>query len=198
MRARYCEDHVERVVRSGVDQFVIIGAGFDSFALRRTDLMKDLTVYEIDSPASQSAKIRRLQAAGLEVPGGLVFVSADLNVVNLHDAIAEAGFDHGRPAVFSWFGVTYYLPRETVERTLADISERCAAGSVVLFDYIAEPSWTDPKFRELQERCAAYVARKGEPWICMFEPDEITGLLERSGFTDYRASIKVRIQRQSR
>ena len=183
-RARFGEDFLETAVQDGIDQYVIIGAGYDTFALRRTDLAPQLTIYELDQAATQETKLKRMQAAGLKRPEGVRYVQSDLSKEALSEALERAGFDLSRPAVFSWFGVTYYLDEETVRQTLSNIATNMAPGSSVVFDYLSDPACMDDGTRVLRDRCAAFVARRGEPWVSSFNPPDLPGLLGELGYSD--------------
>ena len=154
----------------GIDQYVIVGAGYDTFALRRPDLMEGLTLYELDQEATQETKFQRMRTAGIEIPEAVRYVRTDLTEERLQDALARAEFDFTRPAVVSWFGVTYYLDRDSISRTLTSIAQSMAPGTTVVFDYLADSAWIPSDARPLQERAAAFVARRGEPWLSDFVP----------------------------
>ena len=183
-RARYGEDGLMEEIANGVDQYVIVGAGHDTFAFRRPDVLEKLTVYEVDHPATQATKLERVRRSGLSAPQGLNFVAVDLNEINLFDALADAGFDHTRPAVFAWFGVTYYLTVETIAATLKGVSERAAAGSTIMFDYQADPSRTPAADQELQRKTAEFVAKRGEPWKSSFDPDRLVEFVGSCGLRE--------------
>ena len=183
-RARFGEDRAEISVERGVDQYVIIGAGYETFAMRRKDLMARLTVFELDQAGTQATKRRRMREAGIAEPIGVRYVAADLNVETLHGALERAGFDAARPALFSWFGVTYYLGKDAIRHTLESISTRMAPGSSVMFDYLADSDSTPPASRDLRKRCADFVARRGEPWISSFNPSEVPAFLGEIGYSE--------------
>ena len=183
-RARFGEDRLEIAVRQGVGQYVIIGAGYETLAMRRADLMTRLVVYELDQAATQETKRRRMRKAGIPTPERLRYVAADLNTENLDDALDRAGFDAARPALFSWFGVTYYLGEDAIRQTLRSIAAKMAPGSSVMFDYLAAPESTPAAARGLRKRCADFVARRGEPWISSFSPTEIPDFLTRMGYSE--------------
>ena len=126
VRARFGEDRLEEAVGRGLEQYVIIGAGYETLAMRRADLMARLTVYELDQAATQETKRQRMRKAGIPTPQGLRYVAADLNAESLEDALDRAGFDAGRPALFSWFGVTFYLGEDAIRRTLTSIATSMA------------------------------------------------------------------------
>ena len=208
-RARFGEDCAEAAVGNGLEQYVIVGAGYETFAMRRTDLMTQLTVYELDQAPTQEAKLLRMQKAGIKKPDGVRYVQCDLNVETLQDALGRAGFDEGRPAMFSWFGVTYYLGLETIRKTLADIAANMAPGSTVMFDYLADLVSVPDDFKQLHRRCSKFVARRGEPWLSSFNPPQLPGILKELGYSDienlepgmvadrYWSSVQVTITLQS-
>jgi SOS response regulatory protein OraA/RecX len=119
---------------------------------------------------------------GQDLKGAKIEGPRELN--RLYGALARAGFDARRPALFSWFGVTFYLGREAIRRTLQTIAARMAPGSSVMFDYLADPARTPAAWRGLQERCAGYAARRGEPWISSFDPAEMPAFLAELGYSD--------------
>ena len=183
-RARFFEDRIRMVADSGLEQIVILGAGYDTFALRHQDLDGKTRIFELDQPATQNEKRKRIKNNGLNEPDNVVYISSDLNEEDLFEVLIENGFDPEKPTVFSWFGVTYYLPFETVEATLRDIAEKSAPGSEVLFDYIFCESAVAPQWRKLYDDCAAFVARKGERWISDFDPNSIQDVLHGCGYPE--------------
>ena len=183
-RARYGEDRAEAAVGQGVDQYVIIGAGYETFAMRRDDLMARLTVYELDQPGTQQMKRQRMREAGIAEPEGVRYVAADLNAESLHDALDRAGFDATRPALFSWFGVTYYLGEAAIRETLESIATKMAPGSSVMFDYLADSATTPAPASEMRRLCEDFVARRGEPWISSFSQGGISALLVDTGYSE--------------
>ena len=122
VRARFPEDLVEQSVAGGVSQYVILGAGLDSFAYRRRDLLDRLRVFEIDHPATQAWKRQRLAELGVEPPAGLVFAPIDFERQTLREGLEQAGFDFAELAVFSWMGVTMYLTLDAINATLATLA----------------------------------------------------------------------------
>ena len=181
-RARFGEDLLETSMKKGLDQYVIVGAEYDTFSARRPDLMGKLTLYELDQAATQQSKRERMKAAGLTEPENVHYVASDLNREKLHEALARVNFDKTRPALFSWFGVTYYLDMESIKETLISISSHMAPGSAVMFDYLADPKLTPYGFIRMQEASANFVARRGEPWLSSFVPDELPGFLDELGY----------------
>ena len=136
-RARYTEDTLERIVRQGVKQYVILGAGMDTFAFRRPDLMEYLEVFEVDHPATQEFKLNRLTELGWKHPAKLHFISVDFTKETLVTALTRSSsYDPNVKSFFSWFGVTPYLTHEEVFATLCSVREIAPAGSTISFDYI--------------------------------------------------------------
>jgi len=182
IRARVAEDAIERAVGSGVRQYVILGAGLDSFAYRRKDLMDRLRVFEVDHPASQAWKRRRLREIGIAEPHGLVFAPIDFERQTLKDGLRAAGFRFAEPAVLSWIGVTMYLTREAISATLESVA-RCASGSRLVMTYNLPPSSMTAFSRRVTTSLQNKVAiAAGEPFISLFTPEEIERLVKRSGF----------------
>ena len=181
-RARFCEDALQQAVERGIRQYVIIGAGLDSFALRRRDLAGQLTVFELDHPASQAAKRARLGRLGEGIPGNLVFVPVDLERETVDEALTRSRFDRDAPAFFGWLGVTYYLSREAVSGTLRAIAGTAAVGSEVALDYSIPAEMLPPEERDRLQHVLAYVARRGEPWLSFFEPDDFARGVQALGY----------------
>ena len=181
VRARFTEDIVERSAASGVGQYVILGAGLDSFAYRRGDLLGRLRVFEVDHPATQSWKRRRLAGLGVELPARLVFAPVDFERQALREGLELAGFDSGQPAVFSWVGVTMYLTLDAIHATLATMA-RCRPGSRVVLTYNQPPAVLTGSTAQIAAAFAGLAAEMGEPFISRFLPGEIARLLHGHGF----------------
>ena len=188
-RARFCEDVVDEMVEEGVDQYVIIGAGHDSFAMRRPDLRERLTVFELDQPGTQTEKRRRMAEFNIPEPENVRYIDADLNEVGLFDALNEHGFDVTRRTAFSWFGVTYYLPSETNKETMRSVASTAASGSQLLFDFRLPLSDVPPKWHKAHRKIATFVAKKGEPFIAEFSAEELRRLFSNPGFHRWKSLI---------
>jgi methyltransferase (TIGR00027 family) len=181
VRARFAEDIVEQAAASGTGQYVILGAGLDSFANRRDDLMGGLRVFEVDHPATQSWKRQRLAGLGVELPGGLVFAPVDFERQTLREGLEQAGFDFGKRAVFSWVGVTMYLTLEAIHATLATMAQ-CQPGTAVVLTYNQPPASLTGSTAQIAATFAGLAAEMGEPFLSRFLPDEIARLLREHGF----------------
>ena len=183
IRARFTEDELERAVARGTTQYVILGAGLDTFAYRRADLRDRLTVFEVDQPATQLWKAERLAEAGIVTPPNLRRVPVDFNEGALAEGLAAAGFRRDAPAFFSWLGVMYYLPPESIFATLGYIAEQEAATQVV-FDFAVAETALPAKDRHLFKAFAAFNRTASERWQTWFTPDEIKSKLRTLGFTE--------------
>jgi methyltransferase (TIGR00027 family) len=137
-RSRYAEDQLARAVERSVKQYVVLGAGLDTFAYRNP--YPDLRVFEVDHPATQAWKRGRLQSAGIAVPQSLVFTSVDFERQTLAGRLEPSGFDPKLSAFFSWLGVTPYLTRESCMATLGYIA-KLPAGTGIAFDFAVDPKW---------------------------------------------------------
>lgn len=181
-RARYAEDELLRAVAGGLDQYVLIGAGLDSFALRRRDLAGRLAVFELDQPASQAVK--RARMAGIS-GGGLShvqYVPCDLEVETVAAALGRSRYDAARPAFFTWLGTTYYLSRAAITTTLRSIAGAAAPGSELVLDFALPADRQPTEERRSFLKAQAAVERRGEPWRSFFEPAEFAALARDCGF----------------
>jgi len=181
VRAQFPEDLVARAVASGVGQYVILGAGLDSFAYRRNDLLNWLRVFEVDHPATQAWKRQRLAEVGVELPSGLVFAPVDFERQTLRKGLEQAGFAFGQLAIFSWVGVTMYLTLDAINATLATMAE-CQAGTRVVLTYNQPQSVLTSSDAQITGAMAGLAARMGEPFISRFRTAEIAQLLHQHGF----------------
>jgi methyltransferase (TIGR00027 family) len=179
VRSRYVEDRLADFVAWGGSQYVVLGAGLDTFAYRNP--YPGLRVFEVDFPATQQGKREMLAGAAIAVPGNLTFVPLDLEHHTLAEHLAAAGFDAQRSAFFGWLGVIPYLPLETFRATLGTIA-RLPAGSGVGFDYALAPETLSAAGRTAFDALAGRVAAAGEPFQLFFTPEELARELRRAGF----------------
>jgi methyltransferase (TIGR00027 family) len=178
-RSRYAEDRLARAAAHGIQQYVIVGAGLDSFGYR-PGLASQLQVFEVDHPVTQQWKRQALAAARIPVPGTVTFVPADLATGSLADLLPASGFDPARPAVVSCLGVTMYLSRDAVGGVLAAIGT-LAPGTELIADYMLPPSLRDAAGNSYAEQIGAVAAERGEPWLTFLSPGEATALLAGHG-----------------
>ena len=179
MRTRFAEDALQTAISKGVSQYVLIGAGFDSFSLRRPAYSANLQIFEIDFPATQSLKIGQIAGCGITLPDAVHFIAADLSQESVAAALARSTFDAKRLTFFSWLGVTMYLTREANLATLKSIASCSPVGSEVVFTYLDERVFQaqSESFRALEQRVAAI----GEPFLSGFNPGELAGNLAACG-----------------
>jgi methyltransferase (TIGR00027 family) len=179
VRSRYVEDRLAEAVAHGVAQYVILGAGLDTFAYRNP--FASLRVFEVDFPATQEWKCAMLAEAEISVPENLTFVALDFEHKTLAASLAEAGFDARLPAFFGWLGVVPYLTLAAFRATLGTIA-RLPAGSAVSFDYAVAPETLSAVGRTAFDALAGRVAAAGEPFQLFFTPEELASELCQAGF----------------
>jgi len=181
-RARYAEDKLEKAIDSGVRQYVIIGAGLDSFALRRSELDGKINIYELDHPATQLAKKSRLKQLNLCLPKNHEFVPVDFEKDNICDALAKSSFDHNNPVFFSWLGTVHYLSRSAVFKSLASIKSCAQSGSELVFDYGVPENYYSQKARKTVKNLKRYTKYRGEPILSTFDPDIFPQQVSKLGY----------------
>ena len=169
-RARYAEEKLENAVARGIDQYVVMGAGLDSFAWRRRDLAAKLRVYELDHPATQSGKRDRLARLGFAIPDNLELIAVDFERESVADALARSSYHRERRAFFSWLGTVQYIAQEAVMATLRSVVAIAAAGSELVLTYNIPTNFVEPSDRATVERVLRFAARRGEPFISFFDP----------------------------
>jgi methyltransferase (TIGR00027 family) len=179
VRSRYVEDRLAETVSKGVKQYVILGAGLDTFAYRNP--FPSLRVFEVDFPATQEWKHSMLDEAEIPVPGNVTYVPLDFEHKTLAAGLAEAGFDSSAPAFFGWLGVVPYLTLAAFRATLDTIA-KLPAGSAVSFDYALAPETLSKVGRTAFDALAGRVAAAGEPFQLFFTPETMTAELDRAGF----------------
>jgi len=169
-RSRYAEDQLEKSIAAGTNQYVIVGAGLDSFALRRTDLATTLKIYELDHPASQVSKRDRLAELAIDMPTNLELISVNFEQESVADALARSSYTRERPAFYSWLGTIHYLTRDAIFETLASIASFATPGSEIVFDYRIPRESVDPADKPGRDALDRFVARRGEPFLTSFDP----------------------------
>ncbi|QHS52734.1 class I SAM-dependent methyltransferase [Edaphobacter sp. 12200R-103] len=177
VRSRYAEDLLAKAVANGVSQYVLLGAGLDTFAYRNP--FAQLHVFEVDHPATQQWKRDLLSASGIEVPSSLTYIPVDFEHQQLATQLAAAGFDRTRPAFFAWLGVVPYLTHAAFRSTLA-LMASCASGSGIVMDY-GQPRSALPYLEQLaHDSLSSRVQLVGEPFQLFFTPHQMA--TELSGF----------------
>lgn len=183
-RARFVEDLVAEQAARGVAQYVILGAGLDTFAQRRPELASRLLVFEIDQPRQQHWKRQRLIELGLGIPSFLRFVPVDFEAGgDWWKGLVASGFDTERPAVVASTGVSMYLTREAILATLRQVAA-LAPGSTLVMSFMLPIALVAPEVRVGVERAAEGARAAGTPFISFFTPPEILALAREAGFKD--------------
>ena len=192
-RAAYAERTLKTAVLTGTKQYVILGAGMDTFAFRETAFLSKYRVFEVDHPLTQADKRERIAHAGWTVPDNLAFVPVDFTKDSLTERLIAAGFDPSAKSFFLWLGVTYYLSAEAIDTMLSSLSELCADGSTLVFDYPDENFFDAPEKRVQNTIMMAKAG--GEPMQSAFSYSELEKLLETHGFLIYELLTPDDIQR---
>jgi methyltransferase (TIGR00027 family) len=198
IRARFADDLAKEMVRDGVQQLVLLGAGFDSMALRIKETLDGVTVFEVDHPATQVVK-RKIMAR-LGTPNNLRFVAVDFEQDDVVEKLKAAGFDPAERSLIIWMGVSYYLTSKAMGQTLAQIGLLGGTGTRLTFDYFLQEV-IDQTTPNLEARFAARrVAQLSEPWLFGLKPEDVADYLATFGFRlieDYDAEAlrrKYRLQ----
>jgi methyltransferase (TIGR00027 family) len=173
-RSRYAEDLLSAAVAQGVTQYVLLGAGLDTFAYRNP--YPNLRVFEVDHPATQQWKRELLETSRIPIPGNLIFVPVDFEHQILATQLVDAGFNPQRPTFFAWLGVVPYLTLEAFRSTLSYIAAR-PPDSGLIFDY-GQPRSALSRLEQLAlDSLAARVKLAGEPFQLFFTPREVAAEL---------------------
>lgn len=178
-RSRFVEDHLARAVETGVTQYVILGAGLDTFAYRNP--YPALRVFEVDFPSTQEFKRSMLAAASIAEPDNLTFVPLDFEHQTLAAALAQARLDAAQPVFFSWLGVIPYLTLEAFRSTIRLVASMSPATGIA-FDYSLAAEELSPRMRAVQKSLAQRVAAAGEPFQLYFQSLQMEQELISAGF----------------
>jgi methyltransferase (TIGR00027 family) len=185
-RARFIEDLVIEQAQAGVDQYVLLGAGLDSFAQRRLDIASRMTIFEVDQPGTQAWKRQRLTTLGYGVPHWLRLVPVDFERGgSWWNEIKASGFDTGRPAVVTSTGVSLYLSREANAATLRQVAT-LAPGSTFAMTFILPVEMADPDERIGIEAAIKGAKASGTPFVSFFTPDDLLAMARETGFKQTR------------
>jgi methyltransferase (TIGR00027 family) len=180
-RSRFAEDELARAVVHGVTQYVVLGAGLDTFAYRNPYADFAPRVFEVDYPATQEWKRRRLAAAGIAIPPSVTYAPVNFERQTLAEGLKLVGFDASKAAFFSWLGVTMYLTEEAVISTFGFVASTPPGGGVV-FDYAVPRSSLNWVGRLALDALSHRVAAAGEPFRTFFDSCELAERLRRIGF----------------
>ena len=180
-RSRFVEDELARCVAAGVRQYLVMGAGLDTFAYRNPYRDEGLRVFEVDHPGTQRWKQQLLADAHIDVPASLTFAPADFEHDDLGSVLRQVGFDADQAACVSWMGVTMYLTPEAVATTFRTVAG-FAAGSRLCFDFRVPVTVLNPVERAINDMLEQRLAALGEPWLSTFDPVTLQRQLLKLGF----------------
>ncbi len=181
-RARFVEDLVAGQATRGISQYVILGAGLDTFAQRRPELASVMQIFEIDQPTTQEWKSRRLIELGFGIPAFLHLVPVNFEAGDAwRERVGAPGFDFNKPAVVASTGVSMYLTKEAIMATLRQVAT-LVQGSTFVMSFMLPIELNDPEIRPGVERAAAGAQANGTPWLSFFTPVEILALAREAGF----------------
>ena len=182
LRNRYAEDCLMEATGRGVRQYVLLGAGYDTFAYRQPAWAESLTI-EVDHPASQTAKRELLTSAGVALPENLRFAAVNFESESVRDGLLRAGFDFTQPAFFSCLGVLVYL-EETAVKELFEFVGASPCGSEIVFTFSQPDSALDASELEIRAKINSAVNEMGEPWRSYFDPQRLCEMLLGAGFSE--------------
>lgn len=176
------ESCLQQFIAAGHNQFVLLGAGFDSTALREPPWLNGVRVIEVDHPATQAVKLARISRLGHQLNDQFEAVAVDFEHEGLASALTRSSFDRTAPALFAWQGVIYYLTDAAIRDTLGGVAEVAVPGSELLFDFLLPEQQTADADRRVLSLARMVTARMGERYISYHSVDDVTALLDEAGF----------------
>ena len=182
MRSRYAEDCLAEAVGDGVRQYVLLGAGLDTFAYRQPSWAHSLRIFEVDHPATQRWKRAKLEAVKVQIRDNVTLVPIDFEKVSLKESLAASGLDFGIPTFFSCLGVSMYLTEAALDQTLEFVLS-APAQSEIVFSFVASDAVLPPDDVALAKAFTARFAAMGEPWLSRFRPEQLVVKLTEMGFS---------------
>jgi len=180
VKARYIEDYLNQCIEDGIEQLVLLGAGYDSRAFRFNALKEKVKVFEVDHPDSQRIKKEKVKKIFGSLPGHIIYIPVDFDKEKLDEKLFESGYAKNLKTLFIWEGVTYYLTAEAVDATLAFIANNSGEGSSVIFDYSYE-SFINGRVKEAK-KMRRKAAQLGEPFTFGIEEGTVEEFLSKRGF----------------
>ncbi|MFE6139544.1 class I SAM-dependent methyltransferase [Bacillus sp. NPDC057893] len=183
-RAAYCEKVLLHEITLGAKQYVILGAGLDTFSFRHRELENKIEIFEVDHPSTQQAKKVKVKEAEFEIPNNLHFVSMDFTKGFSYEQLRNEGFEN-KKTFFSLLGVTYYLKKEELASLIECLFEMVPEGSSIVFDYPDENLFTEKGLSNRVENMVKMATVGGEPMKSCFSYEEMEALLEKSGLLIY-------------
>ncbi|PRT30088.1 SAM-dependent methyltransferase [Bacillus wiedmannii] len=183
-RAAYCERVLLHEIALGAKQYVILGAGLDTFSFRHRELENKIEIFEVDHPSTQRFKKERIKEGELEIPNNLHFISMDFTKDFSKQKLVNEGFEN-KKTFFSLLGVTYYLTKEELSSLIENLFEMVPEGSSIVFDYPDENLFTEKGLSNRVENMVKMAAVGGEPMKSCFSYTEMEALLEKAGLLIY-------------
>lgn len=190
LRQRFAEEALaQAMTQQGVKQYIILGAGLDSFSVRKPSLVAQLHVFELDHPATQAAKRALLSQSGHPLPEHVHFVAIDFENERISERLLASCFDPSQKTFITWMGVSYYLHEDTIWAVLRELAQTCQAGCVICFDYARKPDYTrlsakKARFIRYFWHCVHIGMRLiGEPFRSLFHTQYLHEQLKNKGFT---------------
>lgn len=180
-RARFIEDLIIEQSKQGILQYVLLGAGLDTFAQRRPDIAAQLQIYEIDQPDTQTWKQQRLKELGFGIPKGLHFVPVNFETASWWEQLLKNGFDLQKPAVVACTGVSLYLTKDAIKAILDQVTT-LAPGSILAMTFYLPMALMEEADRPLQEIAEKGARAAGTPFVSFFAPEEILDIARQAGF----------------
>jgi methyltransferase (TIGR00027 family) len=182
IRQCYVEAQLDKLIEQGLEQYVVLGAGWDSLSLRRRDYEDKLKIFEIDHPDTQRRKLGRMRDLGIRIPPNVSYVENDFETCSLADVLGSSHIDTAKPALILWGGVSYYLTRPAIDTLLCTLSRAFAPGTEIVFDYIDERAFgQDVPWKQVR-RHFKMAERRGEPFLTGFPAGDMAGRLGPLGF----------------
>lgn len=181
-RSRYVDDYLQKCIDNGLEQFVILGAGYDSRAYRFDKLKEGIKIFEVDHPATQKVKMEKLKEIFGNLPGHVKYVSIDFDREKLPVELFKNGYEKKLKTLFIWEGVTYYITTEAVDDTLGFVSNNSGKGSSIIFDYLQPSVVNRSSIRNRSKAVRRLVARSGETLCLGLEKETIKAFLSERGF----------------
>jgi methyltransferase (TIGR00027 family) len=186
LRTRFIDDRLRGCIQEGLEQLVILGAGFDSRAYRFDEMRNGIRVYEVDHPATLRTKLHRIEKLLGSIPKHVTHVSVDFEQDDLYEELRKSGYETNLTTMFIWEGVSYYLEAEAVDRTLAFVSSKCKSGSSIVFDYLPLDVVNRTSRLPLATGFLDYVEDMGEPVKFGIESGHLDAFLSRRGFLNVK------------
>lgn len=183
LRERYVEDELAKMVATGPVQYVVLGAGMNTFAHCHPEMGDRVHVFEVDHPETQTWKRKRLAEIGRIDPENLTYVPVDFETQQLGPRLYECGFNPQKTALFGWLGVTQYLHEQAVLETFSSVARLAAPGSRVIVQGILKPELVPEQDRIGLERVIELSAENGEPWLSFQDPVELAEFLLANGYS---------------